>query len=121
MNWVLVIVGASVGAPPALSHRPDRASRTRHPVPLGRIRRQPGRMRHPSAYSPAQPPREPASSHTQLLVGTGLCGALTTYSTFCYETLRLAQTGARFYAAANVIAGLGAVFTGTALAQAIWA
>ncbi|MEV5752292.1 CrcB family protein [Actinoallomurus sp. NPDC052308] len=61
----------------------------------------------------------------QVLLGTGLCGALTTYSTFSYETLRLAETGARFFAAANVIAsvvsGLGAASTGTAIAHALWA
>jgi CrcB protein len=65
-----------------------------------------------------------ASSHVQLLIGTGLCGALTTYSTFSYETLRLTEDGARFYAVANVVgslaAGLGAAFTGTAIAEAIW-
>lgn len=65
-----------------------------------------------------------AGARTELLVGTGLCGALTTYSTFSYETLRLAERGARFYAAANVlasvVAGLGAAFTGTALAEALW-
>ncbi|WP_035847194.1 fluoride efflux transporter CrcB [Kitasatospora azatica] len=61
-----------------------------------------------------------ASAQLQLLVGTGFCGALTTYSTFSYETLRLAESGARWYAAANVgaslLAGLGAVYAGTGLA-----
>nr|WP_203613652.1 fluoride efflux transporter CrcB [Streptomyces rochei] len=65
-----------------------------------------------------------ASASVQLLVGTGLCGALTTYSTFSYETLRLAENGARLLAAANVlagvVAGLGAAFLGTALADALW-
>nr|WP_272919056.1 fluoride efflux transporter CrcB [Streptomyces sp. SID4985] len=65
-----------------------------------------------------------ASSNVQLLLGTGLCGALTTYSTFSFETLRLAEDGARFLAAANVVAslvaGLGAAFVGTAVAEAIW-
>nr|WP_181411819.1 fluoride efflux transporter CrcB [Streptomyces sp. F8] len=67
-----------------------------------------------------------SAGHTvQLLLGTGLCGALTTYSTFSYETLRLAESGAKFFAAANVVvsivAGLGAVFVGFALAQALFA
>jgi CrcB protein len=65
-----------------------------------------------------------ASSEIHLLLGTGLCGALTTYSTFSYETLRLAEQGARLMAAANVaasvLAGLGATFTGVAVAEALW-
>jgi fluoride exporter len=55
------------------------------------------------------------------LVGTGFCGALTTYSTFSYETLRLVQDGAQFYALVNVVgsilAGLGAAYCGLLLAQ----
>lgn len=65
-----------------------------------------------------------ASPHAQLLIGTGLCGGLSTYSTFLYETLRLAEDGVGFLVAANavgsVVAVLGAAFTGGALAQALW-
>lgn len=65
-----------------------------------------------------------APQSLQLFLGTGLCGALTTYSTFSYETAQLVQGGARFLAVANVgasvIAGLGAAFIGAALSQAIW-
>jgi fluoride exporter len=68
-----------------------------------------------------------ASAHdvpeqVMLGVGTGLCGALTTYSTFSYETLRLVEDGARLYAAANVVlslaAGVGAALAGFALGSA---
>ncbi|RSN09388.1 fluoride efflux transporter CrcB [Nonomuraea sp. WAC 01424] len=65
----------------------------------------------------------PTSDGVRALLGTGLCGALTTYSTFGYETLRLLQNGARTYAALNaaasVAAGLGAAWCGIALAQAV--
>jgi fluoride exporter len=56
-------------------------------------------------------------------LGTGLCGALTTYSTFSYETLRLYESGAWPYALANVAvslsAGLGAAFLGYAVGAAV--
>jgi CrcB protein len=58
-----------------------------------------------------------------LVVGTGFCGALTTYSTFSYETLRLFENGARLYAGLNVAvslcAGLGAAVLGYALGGAV--
>lgn len=50
------------------------------------------------------------------LVGTGFCGALSTYSTFGYETLRLFEDGARAYAllnvAVSVVAGIAAAALG---------
>jgi CrcB protein len=65
----------------------------------------------------------PADAATTALLGTGFCGALTTYSTFSYETLRLAQGGARFAAGANVVAsvlaGLGAAACGLMLAEVV--
>lgn len=54
-----------------------------------------------------------------LALATGFCGALTTYSTFSYETVRLVETGAWREAAGNVAislaAGLVAVVAGYAL------
>jgi CrcB protein len=124
VNWLLVIVGGMVGAP--LRYLTDRAVQTRHDTVfpwgtfavnvvgcliLGLLT---GAVAAGAAGSPLQ-----------LFLGTGLCGALTTYSTFSYETLRLTETGAGFYAAANVLmsvtAGLGAAFAGVSFAQALWA
>ncbi|MEU9788505.1 fluoride efflux transporter CrcB [Streptomyces phaeochromogenes] len=124
MNWVLVIVGGMVGAP--LRYLTDRAVQSRHDTvfPWGTFAVNVVGclilgMLTGAAVAGA------ASSHLQLLLGTGLCGALTTYSTFSFETLRLAEDGARHYAAANVIAsvvvGLGAAFAGVSVAEALWA
>jgi fluoride exporter len=57
------------------------------------------------------------------LVGTGFCGALTTFSTFGFETVRLAEEGSLLDAGLNVGASLAvgmlACFGGWALAAAL--
>ncbi|MEV2214121.1 fluoride efflux transporter CrcB [Streptomyces sp. NPDC050997] len=123
MNWLLVVVGAMVGAP--LRYLTDRAVQSRHDsvFPWGTLAVNVtgclilGLLTGAAAAGAAGSP-------LQLLLGTGLCGALTTYSTFSYETLRLTETGAGLYAAVNVVAsvvaGLGAAFAGVGLAQAVW-
>ncbi|MEU8586038.1 fluoride efflux transporter CrcB [Streptomyces sp. NPDC048664] len=123
MNWLFVIVGAAVGAP--LRYLTDRAVQTRHDTvfPWGTFVVNVSGSFVLGLLTAAASAGH-ASPHLQLLIGTGLCGALTTYSTFAYETLRLTETGAGFYAAANVVAsvvaGLGAAFAGVSLAGALW-
>ncbi|MFK4266611.1 fluoride efflux transporter CrcB [Streptomyces milbemycinicus] len=123
MNWLLVVVGAMVGAP--LRYLTDRAVQARHDsvFPWGTFTVNVVGCLVLGLLTGAVTAGA-ASSQLQLLLGTGLCGALTTYSTFSYETLRLAEDGARLFAVANVVmslaAGLGAAFAGAALARAIW-
>lgn len=118
MNWLLVIVGAAVGAP--LRYLTDRAVQARHNslFPWGTFTVNAAGCLVLGAVSGAA-----VSSGTYALLGTGLCGALTTYSTFSYETLRLAERGRGPLAAVNVTAsvliGLCAVFLGAELARAV--
>lgn len=57
-----------------------------------------------------------ANTTVTALVGTGFCGALSTYSTFGYETFRLSRPGTRWLAVGNVVvslvAGIGAAALG---------
>jgi CrcB protein len=57
------------------------------------------------------------------VAGTGFCGTFTTYSTFSYETVRLARSGARRAALATTVVslagGLAAAYAGLALAHTV--
>lgn len=120
MTAVLVILGGMVGAP--LRYLADRAVQARHDsvFPWGTLCVNVAGCLALGALTGAG---LSAASPAMALLGTGLCGALTTYSTFGYETLRLLQRRARFLAAANValsvVAGVGAALLGAALAHAV--
>ena len=103
MTWVLIAAGAAVGAP--ARYLTDRLVQARHDslFPWGTLTVNVvgclvlgvlvGAARH-------------VSPTVLALLGTGFCGALTTYSTFSYETFRLLETRARLYATANVVVAL---------------
>jgi fluoride exporter len=107
MTAVLVFLGAAVGAP--LRYLTDRLVQSRHDslFPWGTFTVNLVGCLVLGALTGAA-----VSGPVLAVAGTGFCGALTTYSTFSYETFRLAERKAYFYATMNVVvsvvAGLGA-------------
>jgi fluoride exporter len=123
MTVVLVVLGAAAGAP--LRYLADRAVQARHDTvfPWGTFAvNVAGSLLLGLLVQGAHGHAVPGG--VLALLGTGLSGALTTYSTFGYETIRLLEEHSRPYAAlyavASVVAGLGAAFCGMAVAQAVW-
>jgi len=123
MRLLLVIAGALVGAP--LRYLTDRFIQERHDsdFPWGTFTVNVAGSAILGFVTGATSAAD-APHWVQLLVGTGFCGALTTYSTFSYETLRLFERGSRFTAvlnvAASVLAALGSTYLGLAVTQSIW-
>jgi CrcB protein len=111
MTVLLIALGAAIGAP--ARYLTDRAVQSRHDTvfPWGTLSVNLVACLILGALAGAA-----TGGTVNDLVGTGFCGALSTYSTFSYETVRLAQHGARFHALANVavslVGGIGAAALG---------
>ncbi|MFI0408753.1 fluoride efflux transporter CrcB [Actinomadura sp. 3N508] len=118
MTVLLIALGAALGAP--LRYLTDRAVQARHDseFPWGTLT-----VNVTGSFILGFLAALPADGGAMAFAGTGFCGALSTYSTFGYETVRLVEDGARFYAVLNaagsVVAGLGAAFCGLLVAQAV--
>ena len=120
LTVLLVAVGAAVGAP--MRYLTDRLVRSYHDTvfPWGTLVVNVvaslglGGLAGLSAQT---------SADWSALVGTGLCGTLSTYSTFGYENQQLLIDGARFYVVVNVllslVAGLGAAALGWSLGASL--
>ena len=123
MTAVLVNVGAVVGAPQR--YLTDLLVQSRHDsvFPWGTLSVNAAGSLLLGAVAGAVSGGAPAWLLT--LVGTGFCGALTTFSTFGLETVRLAEEGsvleAVLNAGASLLIGLVACAGGWALAAASFA
>ena len=122
MTALLVALGGAIGAP--LRYLVDRAVQARHDslFPWGTLAvNTVGSLILGLLAGGTAAHAVPGTA--MALLGTGLCGALTTYSTFGYETIRLLEERAHRFAvlnaAAAVAAGLGAGFVGFALGRAL--
>lgn len=121
MTVLLVALGAAAGAP--LRYLVDRFIQARHDsvFPWGTwVVNVLGSFAFGAVVGAAR--QHGLSDELQLLLGTGLCGALTTFSTFGFETVRLVEDGSYLAAALNtlgsVLAALLAAAGGYALAVA---
>jgi len=101
--WLLVAAGAAVGAP--LRYLVDRAVASRHDsvFPWGTLT-----VNVAGSFLLGFLAGAAVPGPLMALAGIGFCGALTTYSTFGYETVRLIEGGAVLYATLNIAANLGA-------------
>jgi CrcB protein len=122
MILLMVCLGAALGAP--ARYLTDRAIQSRHDsvFPWGTLTvNVVGSLILGLLVGVASHHRVPAA--VVAAAGTGFCGALTTYSTFGFETVRLIEDGARLYALLNVMAsltaGFGAAGVGYALGHSI--
>ena len=119
VSLLLVLIGGAIGAP--LRYLTDQAVNARHTsvFPFGTlVVNATGSLTLGVVAGLATVHDVPAWLLT--LVGTGFCGALTTFSTFGYETVRLVEDGSFAEAALNVVVtltvGLAAVLAGWAVA-----
>lgn len=105
MNVLLVLVGGMIGAP--ARYLADRAVQARRDTvfPYGTFAVNVAGSALLGFLLGAQHYLGLPSSAV-LLLGTGFCGGLTTFSTFGYETLRLLEDGAIGEAGLNVLGSL---------------
>jgi CrcB protein len=121
VNWIMVIAGALLGAP--LRYLTDKAVQVNHDTvfPWGTLAVNVAACTGLGFLTGATAAvAVPAS--LQHLIGPGLCATLSTYSTFSFETIQLAENGSKLYATANaavsIITGLGTAYIGGAIATA---
>lgn len=111
MTVLLVLLGGAVGAPARYLTDVVIQSRNRAPMPWGTLA-----VNLVGSFVLGLVGGAAPAAWVATLVGTGFCGALTTYSTFGFETVRLLEERkpqvAATYVVLSLLVGLAAVSLG---------
>ncbi|MEV6745599.1 fluoride efflux transporter FluC [Streptomyces sp. NPDC058322] len=121
-DWLLVLAGGLAGAPLRYLLGVDAKFRLHTAFPWGTFAANAGAALLLGFFSEAVTDGE-LGPRLQLLLATGFCGALSTWSTFSYELLTLSSARrlsmAAGYLVLTVGAGVGLSFAGAAVAGAV--
>ncbi|MGY3060850.1 CrcB protein [Streptomyces sp. TE3672] len=121
-DWLLVLAGGLAGAPLRYLLGVDAKFRLHTAIPWGTFAANAGAALLLGFFSEAVTDGE-LGPRLQLLLATGFCGALSTWSTFSYELLTFASARrlsmAAGYLVLTVGAGVGLSFAGAAVAGAV--
>ena len=115
MTLLMVALGAALGAP--ARYLTDRVVQSRHEsvMPWGTLSVNVVGSLILGALTGAGAAVSPGAA---ALLGTGFCGALTTYSTFSFETWRLVEEECYGTAVANVVASVAATLAAVVVGYA---
>lgn len=122
-DWLLVLAGGLVGAPLRYLLGVDAKFRLHTAFPWGTFAANAGAALILGFVAEAATDGE-LGTRLNLLLATGFCGALSTWSTFSYELLTLTSARrvglAAGYLLLTVCAGVGLSFAGAAVANVVF-
>ncbi|MFC8536498.1 fluoride efflux transporter FluC [Streptomyces sp. NPDC057249] len=122
-DWLLVLAGGLVGAPVRYLLGVDAKFRLHSAFPWGTLAANAGAALILGFVAEAATDGD-LGTRLNLLLATGFCGALSTWSTFSYELLTLNSARRLGLAAAYLLitvgVGLGLSFAGAAVARAVF-
>ena len=117
MTWLLVVLGGMIGAPVRYLLDVRVTARLGSGFPLGTLT---ANAMACVLLGLVAGLGLGAESPEYVLLGSGLAGAMSTYSTFAFETVRLAEEGrsgrATAYSVLSVVVGLAGLLLGLAVA-----
>ncbi|MFE2345509.1 fluoride efflux transporter FluC [Kitasatospora cineracea] len=123
VDWLLVLAGGLVGAPVRYLTGLAVKSRVHSPFPYGTLTANAAACLLLGFLTGAAL-RGHLDHDAQLLLDTGFCGALSTWSTFSYEVFTLGSTRrvalSGLYLAVSVLLGTALCFAGAGVADALW-